>query len=54
VYSHNNLPDAQNGGNKQLAIENLEFSRDLRAAIYAEFEKGTNPIMVPDIVQMPK
>ena len=54
VYSHNNLPDAQNGGTKQHAIENLEFIRDLRAAIYAEFEKGTNPMMVPDIVQVPK
>ena len=41
VYSHNNLPDAQNGGTKQHATENLQFIRDLRAAIHAEFQKAT-------------
>ena len=54
VYSHNNLPDAQNGGTKQHATENLQFIRDLRAAIHAEFQKGTNPMMVPDVVRLPK
>ena len=54
VYSHNNLPDAQNGGTKQHATENLQFIRDLRAAIHAEFQKGTNPMMVPGIVRLPK
>ncbi len=54
VYSHNNLPNALNGGTKQHAIENLQFIRDLRAAIYAEFQKGTNPMMVPDVIQLPK
>ncbi len=54
VYSHNNLPNALQGGTKQHVKENLQFIRDLRAAIYAEFKKGTNPMEVPDIVQLPK
>ena len=54
VYSHSNLPNALQGGTKQHTIENLQFIRDLRAAIHAEFKKGTNPMTVPDIVQLPK
>ncbi len=54
VYSHSNLPNALIGGTKQHTIENLQFIRDLRAAIHAEFKKGTNPMKVPDIVQLPK
>jgi glyoxylase-like metal-dependent hydrolase (beta-lactamase superfamily II) len=54
VYSHNNLPNALQGGTKQHVKENLQFIRDLRAAIYAEFKKGTNPMKVPDIVQLPE
>jgi len=54
VYSHNNLPNALQGGTKQNTIENLQFIRDLRAAIYAEIKKGTHPMKVPDIVQLPK
>ena len=53
VYSHNEKADASQGGTKQDAADNLQFLRDLRAAIYAEFKKGTNPMMVPDIVQIP-
>ena len=54
VYSHSNKPDALRGGTKQDVTDNLQFIRDLRAAIYAEFEKGTNPMMVPGIVQLPE
>lgn len=54
VYSHNNLPNALQGGTKQDAIDNLQFIRDLRAAIYAEFQKGTHPMMVPNVIQLPK
>ena len=54
VYSHNNLPNALQGGTKQNTIETLQFIRDLRAAIYAEIKKGTHPMKVPDIVQLPK
>ena len=54
VYSHNEKSDALNGGTKQDVSATLEFIRDLRGAIFAEFEKGTNPMMVPAIVQVPK
>jgi glyoxylase-like metal-dependent hydrolase (beta-lactamase superfamily II) len=54
VYSHNEKSDAIQWGTKQDAADNLQFIRDLRAAIYAEFEKGTNPMMVPGVVQLPK
>ncbi|NKB70190.1 MAG: MBL fold metallo-hydrolase [Candidatus Latescibacteria bacterium] len=54
VYSHNEKSDPLQGGTKQDVADNLQFIRDLRAAIYAEFENGTNPMMVPDIVQLPQ
>ena len=54
VYSHNANEDALNGGTKKDAIDNLQFIRDLRDAMYAEFKKGTNPMTVPSIVQVPK
>lgn len=54
VYSHSNRPDALQGGTKQGVADNLQFIRDLRAAIYAEFQEGTNPMMVPAIVRLPK
>ena len=54
VYTHSEKTDALQGGTKQDAIDNLQFIRDLRAAIYAEFEKGTNPMTVPGIVQVPE
>lgn len=54
VYSHNNKENALAGGTKQDAIDNLQFIRDLREAMYAEFNKGTNPMMVPSVVQVPK
>ena len=54
VYAHNDLPDALHGGTKQHTVDTLQFIRDLRAAIYAEFQKGTNPMMVPSVVRVPK
>lgn len=54
VYSHNNGPNALEGGTKQDAVENLQFIRDLRSAMYAEFEKGTPPMMVPSVVRVPE
>ena len=54
VYSHNQKSDALQGGTKQDVSDILQYIRDLRAAIYAEFEKGTNPFMVAGIVQLPK
>lgn len=54
VYSHNQNTDPLQGGTKQDVTETLQFIRDLRAAIYAEVEKGTNPFMVPSVVRLPK
>ncbi len=54
VYSHNESENALNGGNKQDAKEALQFLKDLRGAIYAEFEKGTNPMMIPSTLKLPK
>ncbi len=54
VYSHNNKENPLAGGTKQDTIDNLQFIRDLRAAMYADFQKGTNPMMVPNVVRVPK
>ena len=42
------------GGTKQDVTDALQFIWDLRAAIYAEFKKGTSPFKVPGIVRLPK
>ncbi|MGH1366478.1 MAG: MBL fold metallo-hydrolase [Calditrichia bacterium] len=54
VYSHNESENALQGGNKQDAIDELQFIKDLRGAIFAEFKKGTNPMMIPSILKLPK
>jgi len=54
VYSHNANATPLLGGNKQDVNDYLQFMQDLRGAIFAEFKKGTNPMMVPTVVQLPK
>ena len=41
-------------GTKKHVTGNREFIEDLQSAIYAEFQKGTNPFMIPSIVKVPK
>ena len=41
-------------GSKKHVIENREYIEDLRGAIYAEFEKGTDPSMIANAVKLPK
>ena len=54
LYSHSEKTDALQGGTKQDVTDTLQYIRDLRAAVYAEFKKGTDPFMVPGIVRLPK
>ncbi len=54
VFSHNNNSTPRQGGTKQDVTDTLQFIRDLRAAIHAEIEKGTNPFMTPNVVRLPK
>lgn len=54
VFSHNEKPAATKIGNKEDVRQNLQFIRDIRTAIYAEFQKGTNPFMIPSTLQLPK
>jgi glyoxylase-like metal-dependent hydrolase (beta-lactamase superfamily II) len=54
VYSHNESLNALEGGDKQDAKDNLQLIKDIRAGIYAEFEKGTNPYKIPTILKLPK
>ncbi|MGP0593812.1 MBL fold metallo-hydrolase [Nitrospira sp. T9] len=54
VYSHNNNATPLLGGTKQDVKKYLQFIQDLRGAIFAEFKKGTNPMMVPTVVELPK
>jgi len=41
-------------GSRKEVTENREFIEDLQTAIHAEFKKGTNPFMVPNVVKLPK
>ncbi len=54
IFSHNNNSTPRQGGTKQDVTDTLQFIRDLRAAIHAEIENGTNPFMTPDVVRLPK
>ena len=54
VYTHNHKTNPLLGGTKQDVIDNLQFIQDLRMAIFSEFKKGTNPMMIPNIIQLPK
>ncbi|MCH7667324.1 MAG: MBL fold metallo-hydrolase, partial [Acidobacteria bacterium] len=47
VFTHSMSAEPLQGGTMQDVQDNLQFIRDLRAAIYAEFQKGTNPMAVP-------
>jgi len=54
VYSHNELPDALAGGTRAHVDETLAFIRDLRAALFAEMKAGTDFMMVPSTVRLPR
>ena len=54
VFTHNMSGEPLKGGTMQDVQDNLQFLLDLRAAIYAEFKKGTNPMAVPGAIQLPK
>ncbi len=54
VYSHNHNTNPLNGGLKQDAIDNLQLIRDIRAGLYAEMKKGTNPMTLPSTMKLPK
>jgi len=49
LYSH-----GKPFGPKSEVAEIREYSEDLRAAIHAEFEKGTPAFEIPNVVQLPK
>lgn len=54
VYSHNHNAEPLKGGTKQDAKENLQLIRDIRAGLYAEMEKGINPMTLPSTMKLPK
>ena len=54
IFSHNEKTAPLQGGTKQDVVDGLQYIRDLRSAIYAEFKKGTNPMMVPSTVRLDK
>jgi len=56
VCSHNDLPadEAIKGCTMEHVVEEQEFIKDLRNAIFAEFEKGTPPFKIPSVVELPQ
>ena len=56
VCSHNDLPaeEVKNGCTMAHVTEEREYIRDLRNAIFAEFEKGTPPFAVPAAIELPQ
>jgi glyoxylase-like metal-dependent hydrolase (beta-lactamase superfamily II) len=54
VYSHNEHKKPLNQGNKADIQSQLEYLRDLRGAFYSELKKGTNPMLIPKMLRLPK
>ncbi len=53
VFSHNHAPDPHEGTKEDVTAQ-LQYIRDLRGGIYAEFKKGTDAMMIPSVIRLPK
>ena len=54
IYAHSGKAQPLLGGTKQEVRDYIQFLQDIRGAIYAEFQKGTNWMMIPHAVKLPK
>ncbi|MCY4132622.1 MAG: MBL fold metallo-hydrolase [Nitrospira sp.] len=54
IYAHSGKAQPLLGGTKQEVREYIQFLQDIRGAIYAEFKKGTNWMMIPKAVKLPQ
>ncbi len=54
LYAHSGKAQPLLGGSKQEVREYIQFVQDIRGAIYAEFEKGTNWMDIPNAVKLPQ
>ena len=54
IYAHSGKAQPLLGGTKQDVREYIQFLQDIRGAIYAEFQKGTNWMEIPNAVKLPK
>ena len=53
LYAHSGKPQPLSGGGaKQEVREYIQFVQGSRGAIYAEFQKGTNWMMIPNAVKL--
>ena len=54
VFSHNEKKHPLKAGNKADIASQLAYIRDLRAGFFAELKKGTNPMLIPKVLKLPK
>jgi len=54
VYSHNEHQKPLQQGDKTDVLSQLEYLRDLRGGFFAELKKGTNPMLIPRTLKLPK
>lgn len=54
IFSHRARAAPLQGGTKQDVTDTLQYISDLRAAVHAEIETGTNPFRAPYEVRLPK
>ena len=54
VFSHNEHQNPLRQGNKTDVMSQLEYLRDLRTAFYAKLKDGTNPMLIPSTLKLPK
>ena len=54
IYAHSGKAQPLLGGTKQDVRDYIQFLQDIRGAIYAEFQKGTNWMKIPHAVKLPR
>lgn len=54
VFSHNKLPQPLAGGGKEHIKLQLSYIKDLKSTFYTELQNGTNPMLIPKQLKLPK
>lgn len=54
VFSHNEYKNYLAAGNRDDVQAQLDYLRDLRQAFYQALKEGTNPMLIPSTLKLPK
>ncbi|TQV89887.1 MBL fold metallo-hydrolase [Aliikangiella coralliicola] len=54
IFSHNENKTPLAAGGKEEVVAQLQYLQDLRAGFYEHLRKGTNPMLIPKTLKLPK